>query len=49
LSAPRLILLNGSFYALELLIAGADYNDFLQAESRRRKTLKDRCNPSYRP
>ncbi len=45
LSAPRLLLLNGSLYALELLIASADYDDFLQSESRRIGTLKERREP----
>lgn len=45
ISAPRLLLLNGSLYALELLIASADYDDFLQSESRRIGTLKERRQP----
>ena len=44
-SAPRLLLLNGSLYALELLIASADYDDFLQSESRRIGTMKERREP----
>ncbi len=45
LSAPRPILLNGSLYALELLIASADYDDFLQSEARRIGTLRERREP----
>lgn len=46
--APGLILLNGSFYALELLISSADYDDFLQAESRRSEALKKAGSSSPR-
>ena len=45
ISTPRLLLSNGSLYALELLIASADYDDFLQSESRRIGTLKERRQP----
>jgi radical SAM superfamily enzyme YgiQ (UPF0313 family) len=35
LSAPFLVLLNGSLFAVELLIASADYDDFARSESKR--------------